>query len=544
MQVSGTPPTRPRILAVDDEPRGIELLARMLRSVGTVEGVTSGEAALERFSAQPFDLVISDQRMPGISGVDLLTRVAETAPDVGRILITAYSDLHATVDAINRARVHAYVSKPWTPDQLRMTVESVLERVRLTAENRRLLEELASQNRRLEQMLESLSSAREAAETASRAKSEFLANMSHEIRTPMTAILGYAERLEDPLSAEERAEALGAIRRNANHLARIINQILSLSQIEAGTFEVDESILEPRALLAEVYETLCSAAQEKGLELITRTGDTLPPALHGDPLRLRQVLTNLVENAIRYTERGSVLVELSYECGQLRMLVADTGIGIPAEQQSVIFEPFTQLDGSSSRRRGGVGLGLTICRRIVERLGGAIRLQSDPGSGTCLEVRVPAAAAAAAELAAAAAVDAGEAPEDLSGLRILLAEDSPDSQRLLAMFLRGAGAEVAVAGDGAAAVQRVLEAEQLDQPFDLVLMDMQMPGVDGYQATRLLRERSADVPVVALTAHALIEHREECLLAGCAGHLSKPISRRELVRAAARFGRRKPDSAG
>jgi two-component system CheB/CheR fusion protein len=530
---------RPRILVVDDEPRGIELLARMLRSVGTVERVTSGEAALERFGAERFDLVISDQRMPGITGVDLLSRVAETAPDTGRMLITAYSDLSATVDAINRARVHAYVSKPWTPDQLRMTVESVLERVRLTAENRRLLEELAAQNHRLEQMLDSLSRAREAAESASRAKSEFLANMSHEIRTPMTAILGYAERLEDRLSSEERLEALGAIRRNGTHLLRIINQILSLS-IEAGTFEINDSILVPEALVSEVDEALRPLAQEKGLELTSRIAASVPRALHADALRIRQVLTNLVENAIRYTDRGSVGMELSYEAGHLRLRVVDTGVGIPAEQQSLIFEPFTQVDGSARRRHGGVGLGLTISRRIVERLGGTIHVQSEPGNGARFEVRIPAAIASPDGAGAPPAADASDAPESLAGLRILLAEDSPDNQKLLAMLLKNAGAEVTTVDNGHAAVQQVVQAAEMDTPFDLVLMDMQMPEIDGYQATRMLREGGHDVPVVALTAHALSEHRDECLLAGCVGYLSKPIARSELIRAAARFSRRKP----
>jgi CheY-like chemotaxis protein/anti-sigma regulatory factor (Ser/Thr protein kinase) len=247
-----------------------------------------------------------------------------------------------------------------------------------------------------------------------------------------------------------------------------------------------------------------------------------------DAMRLRQVLTNLVENGIRYTERGSVALELGVEDGVLRIQVRDSGVGIPADQIERIFEPFTQVDGSAGRVHGGVGLGLSICKRIVERMGGRIEVQSEVGRGTRFDVQIP-------------VTPASDAPADdatprvapcLGGVRVLLADDSADNRKLIQYFLTAAGARVTTASNGREAVDAFLADPGA---FDVIAMDMQMPELTGYEATRLLRDAGCQVPVLALTAHALAEHRDECLAAGCTDYLSKPVARRALVEAVRRL---------
>ena len=384
--------------------------------------------------------------------------------------------------------------------------------------------------------------ARHAAQEASRLKSEFLANVSHEIRTPMTALLGYTELLADlDLAPGERAECLATVRRNGEHLVAIVNDVLDLSKIESGRMTVERIACAPHALVAEVSALLRPRATQSGLGFEVAYRGPLPQTIHTDPTRLRQILLNLIGNAIKFTPRGSVRLEVGLEDDgsprRLRFDVIDTGIGLSAAQQERLFTAFTQADASTTRRFGGTGLGLAISKRLAVMLGGDLSVRSVPGQGSTFSLTVepgtlagvhlldhpPAVPAVAASPAALA-----DDPVELRG-RILLAEDSLDARRLIARHLRTAGAEVETAENGAVACELVLRAAGAGKPYDLVLMDMQMPELDGYAATARLRAAGYRGAIVALTAHAMEGERQRCRAAGCDDFATKPILRRALL---------------
>lgn len=423
----------------------------------------------------------------------------------------------------------------------------------------------------LEDLNQSLKLAQRVAEESNTAKSEFLANVSHEIRTPMTAILGYAEIIADGVAPSESVEAAGVIVRNGGYLLQIINDILDLSKIEAGKLVVASAPFLIEETLDEITALMEPRAREKGLTLSHEIDPQTPSILVTDEIRLRQILINLLGNAIKFTDQGWVRLHVSYipgshegtaagerddsrssqvhgSNGQLQISVADSGIGIPSEEVPKLFQPFVQVDGTVTRRHGGTGLGLALTRKLAQLLDGDVSVVSEAGRGTTFVVSVGARPPFPAELdnlvnsrmridtrpltrQRPQPGDGTDAGRPLLGLRVLLVEDGIDNQKLISRILTGAGAELQVVSNGKEAVECVAENERLRRPFDLILMDMQMPVMDGYTASRELRQRGYLRPIVALTAHAMATDLDRCMAAGCSAFVSKPVSRNDLVSA-------------
>ena len=380
-----------------------------------------------------------------------------------------------------------------------------------------------------------LRAAKAVAESASQTKSDFLASMSHEIRTPMNAIIGIADLLAKTPLAPEQDKYVQIFRRAGDNLLNLINDILDLSKVEASQLELERTGFSLNDHLEKVTEMVADRAHEKGLALVCEIAPNVPTDLVGDPTRLRQVLLNLLSNAIKFTESGEVSLRVAPDADSsvptaLRFTVSDTGIGIPGEKLGQVFERFTQADSSTTRRFGGSGLGLTISKRLVELMGGRIWVESRVGEGSVFAFAVPFEICAAANRPPAAPVGTGpEAP--LPALCILLAEDSPDNCLITMAYLKDTPYRVEIAETGAIAFKKFIAGH-----YDLVLMDRQMPIMDGLTATRTIRawEQANDrppTPIIALTASALKGDREMCLAAGCTAFLTKPIKQEVLLQA-------------
>ncbi len=386
--------------------------------------------------------------------------------------------------------------------------------------------------------------AKEEADCANRAKSEFLANMSHEIRTPMNVILGFTDLLRRGYhkSDLDMRRHLDIIHTSGKHLLELINDILDLAKVESGRLDVERIPCEPYAIVREVVAVLAERAREKGITLETRCAGPVPETMQSDPIRLRQVITNLVGNAIKFTQTGAVRVVMSLEGAgdstRLAIDVMDSGVGIRADRLEAIFQPFVQAEAATARDFGGTGLGLTISRRIARALGGDITVSSEVGKGSVFHARIDPGSLEGVRLVTAAQIEEIDRTAIASPLSrwvfspadVLVVDDGASNRELVRLVLEQAGLRVTEAEDGEQGVRKALE-----RSFGAILMDIQMPVMDGTTATRLLRKREMNRPIIAMTAHAMKGFEQEILAAGCSAYLTKPVDIDQLLRTLAQF---------
>jgi two-component system, sensor histidine kinase and response regulator len=510
-----------------------------------VECVEQGQLAIDCLAAavargESFAMAFVDMRMPpGIDGLETAKGLWKLDPDLQIVLATAFSDCSwervlAELGSTDRLLI---LKKPFDPIEAQQLAEALVrKRALLEVVHQRELDMEA----RIETRTRQLSDALIVAETATRAKSEFLANMSHEIRTPMAAILGFADLLCGPdLTREQHDEHVEIIRRNGGHLLSILNDILDLSKIEAGQMLVERVPADPSAILAGVASLLRVRAIAKGLTLELAYEGTVPERIRTDPTRFRQIVMNLVGNAIKFTEEGGVTLRVSTLDAEsneprLRVAIEDTGIGIPAEKRHKLFRAFAQADATTTRKFGGTGLGLAISKQLARLLGGDVDVENSDRRGSTFTVTIPTGSLEGVRRVTGA-VETVAAPAPMPtartriAARILLAEDGRDNQRLVTLILTRAGAEVVTAENGQIALDLAEHSMAEGRPFDLILMDMQMPVMDGHEATRQLRARGWKGPIVALTAHAMAGDKEHCFRDGCNSYETKPVRGERLI---------------
>jgi|GEM_PF-394353 len=410
---------------------------------------------------------------------------------------------------------------------------------------RDISEQTANQERQ-QKLLEALTKAEEAlnhakneAERANAAKTQFLAHMSHEIRTPIGAILGFADLMKNPAnSLEENRNYMTVVERNSKLLLRLIDDILDLSKVEAGQITVENIQFSLADMLADFISVMNLKAEEKGIKFRFNPVTPIPDVIRSDPFRLRQILANIVGNAIKFTENGYVELKVAFANPILKFMVKDTGVGISELQESRLFQPFSQADASITRKFGGTGLGLILSRRLAESLGGKLEFVASKGSGSTFVAEIKSELLPHAKFVGKAelsVISGGltsfqDSRKALSGLKVLLVEDSPDNQMLITLYLQREGADVKTASNGAEGVKLALS-----ENFDVLLMDIQMPILDGHEATKKLRRAEYTKPIVALTAHAMKEENEKCLESGFTEFLTKPVRKDILVEMLSRY---------
>ncbi len=461
-------------------------------------------------------LKLADAAREITSNDDYTIRVHLTSHDELGVLYTSFNRM---VEKIQKSQAELKQAR----DELEARVE----------QRTRQLQEGIVQRELIQQ---ELVRAKEAAEDASQAKSRFLANMSHEIRTPLNGILGFTDYVlihDRNLSESNRRDCLRMIKKSGDSLLVLINDILDLSKIEAGQMDFEQVPFSPHDVIMEVVSMLRPKAYEKNLSLEFHWNGVVPETIESDPVRFRQLLTNLIGNAVKFSESGGVeiVARLEQTSCELVVEVIDTGVGIPLETQPTLFTPFTQGDSSVTRRFGGTGLGLSICQSIVDGLGGRIWVSSEPGCGSTFSFTIETGSLTHVRLLLQPPHNFEWEPEEsivshqisLRSKRILVAEDGQTNRKLIELVLTRAGAEVVLVENGKEAIEEARKSE-----FDLVLMDIQMPVLDGYSATMQMRAEGFSKPIVALTANAMHGDKERCIAAGCSEYLTKPI-RQELL---------------
>ena len=516
-------------------------LARARHDLGGIDGVAADLRDLEARSDDVATLaraVLADVETGKVESASARAPSVERARDG---VLAALARVDARVSAAETAGVAAGAGRARMLSRLQVVMGVLLAFMVAGAaiHGQRTTWSLQKRAQELEEARADAESATASADAANRAKSEFLANMSHEIRTPMNAVLGFSDLLLDVTQTpEERQACVQTIRRNAEHLLGLLDDILDLSKIEAGRLAVEQTTCEPNRILNEVLSMMQVRAAEKEVELGAEFAGPVPERVITDPTRVRQILVNLVGNALKFTSKGSVRIVVAAEEAEdgwnLRFSVADTGVGMSPRQLARLFRPFVQADASTTRKYGGTGLGLTISRRLATMMGGDIMVQSTLGVGSTFTAtisagRLPDVAMLDQPMVTPERIEHRPVARERIGARILVADDGPDNRRLMEAMLHAYGIDLVLVENGNQAVTAAMESEASDFPFDLVFMDMQMPELDGYGAAAVLRGKSYRRPIVALTAHAMGGDRDKCISAGCDDYLAKPVREAAVI---------------
>ena len=524
------------VLVVDDDAGLQNTLCDILDLTGIdATGVGSASEATQWCEMHSPDLVVLDQRLPDASGLQLAALLKANSPLLPVVLLTGYVSTDTAIAAVGL--VDDYLTKPVPPDELIKVVQTRLEQHRLRIANQQLVTKLRETNNTLERTVQErtreLKAARDQAMEASRLKSQFLANMSHEIRTPMNGVLGAGNLLAATDLTDEQRAYVDILSTSGQALLEIINDILDLSKIEAGRLELEPSTFTLLDPFTEVVNLLSPQATAKSIKLSLSADADLPLSVVGDAGRLRQVVTNLVGNAVKFTDVGHVLVDVSVESRSvdditLYCAVSDSGIGIAEQDVARLFAEFSQLDTSNARRFGGTGLGLAISDRLVRLMGGEIGCTPNAGGGSTFWFTAPFALPRPDERAPDdVAVASGYRPKATTPVSaaappaILVVEDNETNALILTHMLKLLGYRVDTVSNGVDALGAAAR-----ETYSTILMDCQMPGMDGFTTTRRLRNRFAGdprIPIVAITATATTEDQERCLAAGMDDYLPKPI---------------------
>ncbi len=503
------------ILIVDDNQLNLEKLRELLSEKKYILSMANdGRSALKTAIKQPFDLMLLDVIMPGMNGFEVCAKMKknEIAAQIPVIFLTGKTDTESIKKGFEAGAVD-YVAKPFNKVELLARVHSHVE---------------------LKRSREEAYLAKLVAEDALKYKSEFLANMSHEIRTPINGIIGMSEFLSNTKLNENQDEYVRIIRSSANSLLNLINDILDFSKLEAGKIDLEYLDFDLYEHIDDTVKSMSFKTEEKGLEIKKDIAPDVPQAINGDPTRLRQVLLNLISNAIKFTEKGNVTVkvgldEMMGERCKIKIEVIDTGIGISNVGKQRLFKSFSQVDASTTRNYGGTGLGLVISKSLSEMMGGKISVESDFGKGSNFWFTVDVGISKIENIERAKEENVDNIKLKNKNLNILLAEDNLVNQKVASIHLEKLGHHVDVAVNGIAAFE-----DYKAKPYDLIFMDIQMPEADGYESTRLIRNYESQndlaikTPIIAMTANAMKGDKEKCLAAGMDDYISKPFTAKAL----------------
>ncbi len=538
-----------KILFIDDEPASLTAFKSVFRDYYDIRLASSAEDGYKIMQKEQIDIVISDQRMPGMTGVEFLHRIRVEFPDTVRMLITGYSDIDAVVQSINGSMISYYFSKPYDESDMRLILDNTIEKVKLMKENRslfakleKLVGELTVQKENLEKEVQmrktaenELIIAREKAEESSRLKSSLLANMNHEFRTPMNSILGFSDFIRNSDANQEILDMARMINFSGRRLLKTLNAIVDLARFEADRQMPNIELVNLSELAGKIINDLREAAQRKNIIIETQIAPAVCTWFTNSFASL--IITNLIDNAIKFTPSGSIMIQVLNEgpagSEQAIFRIADTGIGIPSNYHDKIFDEFSQVSDGMGRNYEGLGIGLSLSKKILNRLQGEISVTSEEGKGSEFSVHFPGCGTAADQPAQekphadAASARREEKAHAASGKTLILSvEDNENNQELMQLFLMQKYS-VEKVYDGKSAI-----SEASGRHFDLILMDINLgPGIDGITTMKQIRQMEGyeKVPVIAVTGYNSSEDRQRLLAAGFDAFLPKPFTRTELL---------------